>query len=115
VWRALASAIAGPGGFEAFVRECALLLFLDGEQVGRRALLVGLTELAAEAGWRDRLSGRGPTPEELGRLVFPLVTVLETFGLHVEHDVPGQGWFDRLTAAGRATALEALRVRATGP
>jgi hypothetical protein len=114
-WRALASAIAGPGGFDGFARECALLLLLDHEQVGRRELLVGLAELAAEAGWHDRLSGRGPTPEELGRFVFPLLTVLETFGLHVEHDVRGQGRFDRLTDAGRATALEALRVRATGP
>jgi hypothetical protein len=114
-WRALASAIAGPGGFEGFARECALLLLLDAEQVGRRQLLVGLAELAAEAGWHDRLSGRGPTPEELGRFVFSLLTVLETFGLHVEHDVPGQGRFDRLTDDGRATALEALRARATGP
>lgn len=114
-WRAVAAAIAGPGGFEGFARECALLMLLDGEQVGRRALLVGLAELAAEAGWHDRLSGRGPTPEELGSCVFPMLTVLETFGLHVEHDVPRQGRFDRLTDAGRATALEALRVRATGP
>jgi hypothetical protein len=114
-WRALAAAIAAPIGFEGFARECALLLLLDAEQVGRRALLGGLAELAAEAGYHDRLSGRGPTPEELGHFVFPLLTVLETFGLHVEHDVPGQGRFDRLTDVGRATALEALRVRATGP
>lgn len=114
-WRALAAAIAAPGGFEGFVRECALLMLLDGERIGRRPLLVGLAELAAEAGWHERLSGRVPTPEELGASVFPLLTVLETFGLHVEHDVPGEGRFDRLTDAGRATALEALRVRATGP
>ncbi|TVP75083.1 MAG: hypothetical protein EA340_00445 [Nitriliruptor sp.] len=114
-WRALAAAIAAPGGFEGFARECALLVLLDAEQVGRRELLVGLAELAAEAGWHDRMSGRGPTPEELGASVFPLLTVLETFGLHVERDVPREGRFDRLTDAGRATALEALRVRATGP
>lgn len=114
-WRALAAAIAGPGGFDGFVRECSLLLLLDHEQVGRHELLVGLAELASEAGWRDPVSGRGPTPDDLGGFVFPLLNVLATFGLHVEHDVPGQGQFDRLTDAGRATALEALRVRATGP
>ncbi len=114
-WRGLAAAIAAPGGFEGFARECTLLVLLECGQLGRRELLVGLAGLAAEAGWRDRTSGRGSTPEELGYYVFPLLTVLETFGLHVEHDVPREGRFDRLTAAGRATALEVLRLRATGP
>jgi hypothetical protein len=115
-WRGLAGAIAAPGGFEGFARECALLVLLDtGGEIGRRPLLVGLAELAAECGWQDRTSGRGPTPEELAYYVVPLLTVLETFGLHDERVVPRSGRFDRLTPAGRATALEILRVRATGP
>ncbi len=118
VWRGLAAAIAAPDGFEGYVRECALLVLLGAEQAeqpGRRALLVALGELAAEAGWHDPESGRGPTPEEVGSFVDPLLATLVIFGLHTESDVPPQGGFDRLTDAGRATALEVLRVRATGP
>lgn len=44
-----------------------------------------------------------------------LALVLGTFGLLVERYVPREGRFDRLTDAGRATALEVLRQRATGP
>jgi len=115
-WRGLAGAIATPGGFEGFARECALLVLLDtDDEIGRRPLLVALAELAGEAGWHDRSSGRGPTPEALAPVVVPLLTVLQTFGLHEQRDVPRSGRFDRLTAAGRVTALEVLRVRATGP
>jgi len=115
-WRGLAGAIAAPGGFEGFARECALLMLLDtDDEIGRRPLLVALAELTGEAGWHDRSSGREPTPEELAYYVVPLLTVLETFGLHEERDVPRSGRFDRLTPAGRATAMEILRVRATGP
>ncbi len=115
-WRGLAGGIAVPGGFEGFARECALLVLLDtDDEIGRRPLLVALAELAGEAGWHDRSSGRGPTPETLAHYVVPLLTVLGAFGLHEERDVPRSGRFDRLTPAGRATALEVLRVRATCP
>lgn len=116
LWRGLAAAMAAPSGFEGFVRECVLLLLLDAEQLGRDELSVELAELAVEAGYRNPMSEDSPTPEVVGPFADDLLTILTAFCLLVERDVPPpEAGRVRLTDAGRATALEMLRMRATGP
>ena len=65
-------------------------------------------------GWHDRATGRPPDPEDVRRQLADPLRLLGVLGLSRE----GGDWRARtvaLTGVGRATALEALRVRATGP
>jgi hypothetical protein len=122
LWRAVAGRLGAGDGFGAVVTELALALLLDAGEVPQaeagevlQAQLVERVHAAVVGeGWHDRATGRPPDPEAVHRQLVEPLRLLRVLGLSQE----GGDWQARtvaLTGVGRATALEALRVRATGP
>lgn len=73
---------------------------------------VGLA--AAEEGFRDSRTGEPPDEHEISWAIHETSNLCRALGLLAS----GSDWSDRsygLTGTGKATALEALRARATGP
>jgi hypothetical protein len=111
LWRAVAGRLGGGHDFGATVTELGLALPLDGGEVLQAELVERVYAAVVGEGWHDRATGRPPDLEAVRR---QLAKPLRLLGLSRE----GGDWRARtvaLTSVGRATALEALRVRATGP
>ena len=113
LWRAVAGQLGGDD-FGAIVTELALALLLDADEVLQAELVERVHAAVVGEGWHDRATGRPPDPEDVRRQLADPLRLLGVLGLSRE----GGDWRARtvaLTGVGRATALEALRARATGP
>ena len=100
--------------FGAIVTELALALLLDADEMLQAELVERVHAAVVGEGWHDRATGRPPAPEDVRRQLADPLRLLGVLGLSRE----GGDWRARtvaLTGVGRATALEALRARATGP
>jgi hypothetical protein len=114
LWRAVAGRLGGGDDFGAIVTELVLALLLDGGEVLQAELVERVHAAVVGEGWHDRATGRPPDPEAVRRQLADPLRLLGVLGLSRE----GGDWRARtvaLTGVGRATALEALRVRASGP
>jgi hypothetical protein len=114
LWRAVAGRLGGGDDFGAIVAELVLALLLDGGEVLQAELVERVHAAVVGEGWHDRVTVRPPDSEAVRRQFAEPLRLLGVLGLSRE----GGDWRARtvaLTGVGRATALEALRVRASGP
>jgi hypothetical protein len=114
LWRAVAGRLGGGDDFGAIVTELGLALLLDAGEVLQAELVERVHAAVVGEGWHDRATGQSPDPEDVRRQLAEPLRLLGVLGLSRE----GGDWRARmvvLTGVGRATALEALRVRASGP
>jgi hypothetical protein len=114
LWRAVAGRLGGGHDFDATVTELVLALLLDAGEALQAELVERVHAAVVGEGWHDRTTGRPPEPEAVRRQLAEPLRLLGVLRLSRE----GGDWRARtvmLTSVGRATALEALRARATGP
>ena len=114
LWRAVAGRLGGGDDFGAIVTELGLALLLDAGEVLQAELVERVHAAVVGEGWHDRATGQSPDPEDVRRQLAEPLRLLGVLGLSRE----GGDWRARtvaLTGVGRATALEALHARASGP
>jgi hypothetical protein len=114
LWRAVAGRLGGGDDFGAIVAELVLALLLGASEVLQAELVERVHAAVVGEGWHDRVTVRPPDSEAVNRQLAEPLRLLGVLGLSRE----GGDWRARrvaLTGVGRATALEALRARATGP
>jgi len=113
LWRTVAAGLLGDDGFEVFAGELFLALLVDANSVPDREIRATVGQAAAEEGFRQSRTGEPPDEHDISRAIHATSNLCRALGLLSV----GGDWRDRsygLTATGRATALEALRARATG-
>jgi hypothetical protein len=114
LWRAVAGRLGGGDDFGAIVTELALARLLDAGEVLQAALVKRVHVAVVGESWHDRVTGELPDLQAVRRQLAEPLRLLGVLGLSRE----GGDWQARtvaLTGVGRATAVEALRARATGP
>ena len=114
LWRATAAALAGGNSFAVFAGELFLAILADGEPVPAGRITATVAQAAAEEEFRDSRTGQSPGEHDVSWAISRTANLCRALSLLA----PGNDWPDRryqLTAVGTATALEALRARATGP
>jgi len=114
LWRAIAAGLLGENGFIVFASELFLALLLDADAVPDSEIKATVGQAAAEEGFRESRTGEPPGEQDIGWAIHDTSNMCRALGLLSV----GSDWFDRsygLTDTGKATALEALRARATGP
>lgn len=116
-WRALARVLVDRDGWDGFVRETVLLMLLQAGDDGlpRQRMLADVADLAAESGWRTQPTGQPPGEDAVSREAGPFTYHLRLMGLADQEVHRGADAVRRLLPVGRATAIEAIRVRATAP
>jgi hypothetical protein len=114
LWRAAAAGLFGENGFTVFAGELFLALLLDAGSVPDTEIKATVEQAAAEEGFRESRTGEPPGEHDIGWAIHGTSNICRALGLLAA----GSDWFGRsygLTDTGKATALEALRARATGP
>jgi hypothetical protein len=114
LWRAVAQRLGNGDDFGAIVTELTLALLLDAGEILEAELVERVRAAVVGEGWHDRATGEPPDPQAVQRQLADPRRLLGVLGLSRE----GGDWRARtvaLTGVGRATALEALRARASGP
>jgi hypothetical protein len=114
LWRATAAGLLDGDDFSVFVGELCLAMLLDTGPVLDEKIKATVGRAVAEEGFLERRSGQPPGEQDISRAIHDTIYLWRSLGLLT----PGGDWTDRsyeLTAVGQATALEALRARATGP
>jgi hypothetical protein len=114
LWRAVAAGLLGENGFSVFAGELFLALLLDVKSAASSEITVTVGQAVAEEGFRQRRTGEPPGEHDISRAIHATSNMCRALGLLAA----GSDWFDQsygLTGTGKATALEALRTRATGP
>jgi hypothetical protein len=115
LWRVVAASLLdGDDAFSVFAGELflALLLGVDSLPVSKIAARVG--RAAHESGFREYRTGNPPDEDHVRWVLYDTINPCRALGLLSA----GAAWNEDsygLTAIGKATALEALRARATGP
>ena len=113
LWRFTAATLADGNSFTVFAGELFLAILADGEPVPARQVTATVAQAAAEEQFRDSRTGQPPGKHDISWAVSRTANLCRALDLLT----PGSDWPDRryqLTPAGTATALEALRARATG-
>ncbi|MGH3303170.1 MAG: hypothetical protein ACRDOK_16115 [Streptosporangiaceae bacterium] len=115
MWRlAAASLLAGDDAFSVFAGELFLALLLDVDSLPLDKIAARAQRAANEAGFRDFRTGKPPSADHVRWVIYDTINLCRALGLLAV----GADWNEDsygLTATGKASALEALRARATGP
>jgi hypothetical protein len=115
LWRVVAaSLLEGKDSFGTFLGELFLALMLDVESLPMGKIVATLGRAATEAGFREHVTGKPPDEDHVRWVLHDTINPCRALGLLAV----GAAWNEDsygLTAIGKATALEALRARATGP
>jgi hypothetical protein len=114
LWRAVAAGLLGGDEFDVFAGELFLALLLDADSVPDLQIKATVGQAVAEEGFRDSRTGEPPDEHQIGWAVRETSNLCRILGLLAV----GGDWRDRsygFTGTGQATALHALRARATGP
>jgi hypothetical protein len=115
LWRAVAaSLLASKDSFSVFTGELFLALLLDVDSLPLSKITARVRRAASEAGFRDYLTNKPPGEDDVKWVMYDTVNLCRALGLLAV----GASWHEDsygLTAIGKATAVEALRARATGP
>lgn len=115
LWRAAAAAMLDSNnGFTVYVGELVLALLVDVGSVSMSDITAAIHRAIGEEGFRESRTGAPPDEHDVSWAIYDTVNLSRALGLLVV----GADWQDRsygLTPVGQATALEALRARATGP
>lgn len=115
-WAGLAAALGEGAGFEGLCHESVLLLLVTEASNDRATLIAAVRDLAVAAGWQTAGGTAEQLPDPVESCTERLLRRLDDLAIVATTSAtspPG----DSLTLApgGRATLLEALRVRSTGP
>ena len=89
-------------------------MLIDAGTLSAEQVTAAVAQAAGEEGFRDSRTGQPPGRHDIGWAVHRTINLCRALGLLAS----GSDWLDRsykLTPVGTATALEALRARATGP
>jgi len=113
LWRAIVGWIGVGSEFRHAVTESALAMLLNGGRTSRKQLVSRILPVTIEAGWRPRSGGENITAINVDAGLWLFARPALILGL-IERSVYPDDWME-LTEVGRATALLALRRRATGP
>jgi len=114
LWRGTAAGLLDGDDFSVFVGELLLAMLLRTGPVRGEKIKATVGRAVGEEGFLERRTGEPPGRRHISRAMHDTINLWRALGLLT----PGGDWADRsygLTAVGEATALEALRVRATGP
>lgn len=114
LWRTTARGVLPRDSFGLAVGEVTLAILATRSTVPSEDLLADATEVVLEEGWRDTSSRMPPERHTISRAIHTTTNLLRALNLLAT----GGDWNDRsygLSDVGKATALEALRLRATGP
>jgi hypothetical protein len=114
LWRAVAAGLLSGDQFDVFAGELFLALLLDADSVPDTQIKAIAGQAVAEEGFRDSRTGELPDEHQIRWALHETSNRCRVLGLLAV----GGDWGDRsygLTGTGQATALEALRARATGP
>jgi hypothetical protein len=114
LWRDTAAALPPGNTFTVFAGELFLALLADGEPQPAAQVTATVAQAVAEEGFRDNRTDLPPGEHDVSWAVARTANLCRALGLLAL----GSDWPDRryqLTPVGTATALEALRARATGP
>ncbi|HLN68105.1 MAG TPA: hypothetical protein VK280_12600 [Streptosporangiaceae bacterium] len=114
LWHAVAAGLLGDNHFAVFAGELFLTLLLDADSVPNTQIKATVEQAVTEEGFRDSRTGEPPDEHDIGWAVHETSNLCLALGLLAV----GGDWRDRsygLTSTGQATALAALRARATGP
>jgi len=114
LWHAVAAGLLGDEHFAVFAGELFLALLLDAASVPDTEINATVAQAVAEEGFRDSRTGRPPDQHDIRWATHETSNLCRALGLLAV----GGDWRDRsygLTSTGQATALAALRARATGP
>ena len=114
LWRAVAAGLLGDNGFFVYAGELFLALLLGADPVPDRQITATVGQAVAEEGFRETRTFGPPDEHDISRAIHETSNLCRALGLLAS----GGDWRDRsyrLTDTGQATALEALRSRATGP
>ena len=115
LWRAVAAnLLAGDSDFMAYMGELFLAMLLEAHSRPFDEILATVRKAAAEEGFRENRTGEPPSEDDVSWAIHDTSNLCRALGLLTA----GTDWRHRsygLTETGKATALEALRARATGP
>ena len=115
LWRAVAAfLLAGDSDFTVYIGELFLALLLQADSLPWDEILATVWRAAGEEGFRENRTGEPPSEDDVSRAIHDTSNLCRALGLLTV----GADWRDRsygLTGTGKATVLEALRARATGP
>ncbi|MDQ2811112.1 MAG: hypothetical protein M3Z75_04335 [Actinomycetota bacterium] len=114
LWRAVAAGLLSGDQFAVFAGELFLALLLDADSVPDAQIKATVGQAVAEEGYRESRSGEPLDEHHIGWAVHETSNLCRALGLLAV----GGDWRDRssgFTGTGQATALAALRARATGP
>jgi hypothetical protein len=114
LWRVTARGLLGSNDFSVYAGELFLALVIDNDSIPYDDVKATVAKAAREEGFRDTRSGEPPEDHQVGWAIADTSGPFRALGLVST----GGDWFDRdfeLSDVGKATALEALRARATGP
>ena len=115
LWRGVAAVLlAGDSDFMAYVGEMFLAMLLEADSRPFDEILATVWRAAGEEGFRENRTGEPPSEDDVSWAIHDTSNLCRALGLLTV----GADWHDRsygLTETGKATALEALRARATGP
>ena len=113
LWRTVAAGLPGGNHFTVFAGELFLALLLAADSVPGTQIKATVGQAVAEEGFRVSRTGELPDEHHIGWAVHETSNLCRALGLLAA----GGDWRDRsygLTGTGQATALVALRARATG-
>jgi hypothetical protein len=114
LWRAAAAGLLDGDDFSVFTGELFLALLLGTGPVPGEEIKATVGRAVGEEGFRESRTGESPGDQDIGWAIIRTNILCRALGLLAV----GGDWVDRsyqLTGVGQATALEALRARATGP
>ena len=114
LWRATAAGLLAGDDLSVFAGELFLALLLGNGPVAGEEITATVARAVGEEGFRESRTGQPPGEQDVSWAVHDTVSLCRALGLLAV----GGDWGDRsyeLTGVGQATALEALRARATGP
>jgi hypothetical protein len=115
LWRTVAASLLdGEDAFCVFAGELFLALLLDVDSLPLDKVAARIGRAANECGFRDIRTNKPPSNDNVRWAIYDTINPCRALGLlavgaHWKEDSYG------LTGIGKATALEALRARATGP
>jgi hypothetical protein len=115
LWRAVAAVLlARDSDFVVYTGELFLAMLLETESRPYDEILATVWRAASEEGFRENRTGEPPSKDDVSWAIHDTSNLCRALGLLTV----GTDWRDRryrLTQSGKATALEALHTRATGP
>jgi hypothetical protein len=114
LWRATAAGLLGGNDFSVFAGELFLALLLITESMPGGDLTATVRQAADEEGFRVRRTGEPPSEQDVSWAIHETANVCRALGLLAAGSECSDHSYG-LTDAGKATAIEALRARATGP